>query len=68
MEILYRLDRSCWNQGIATEAAKASLRYSFEEIKGDRIVAITAPQHLASRRVIEKIKLKYEKDAHFYNK
>jgi RimJ/RimL family protein N-acetyltransferase len=67
VEILYRLDQGCWNRGIATEAAKASLRYGFEEAKRDRIVAITVPEHLASRRVMEKIGMKYEKDAHFYN-
>lgn len=67
VEVLYRFDQSYWHQGIATEATKASLRYGFEEVKLDRIVAITAPEHLASRRVMEKAGLKYEKDAHFYN-
>lgn len=67
VEVLYRFDQSCWNQGIATEATKASIRYGFEEVKLDHIVAITAPEHLASRRVMEKAGLKYEKDAHFYN-
>lgn len=43
------------------------MRYGFEEVKLDRIVAITLPEHLASRRVMEKAGLKYERDAHFYN-
>ena len=64
---MYRLDQLYWHQGIATEATKASLRYGFEEVKLNSIVAITAPEHLASRRVMEKAGLKYEKDAHFYN-
>jgi ribosomal-protein-alanine N-acetyltransferase len=67
VEVLYRFDQSYWNQGIATEATKASLRYGFESVKLDRIVAITVPEHLASRRVMEKAGLKYEKDAHYYN-
>jgi ribosomal-protein-alanine N-acetyltransferase len=67
VEVLYRFDQPYWNQGIATEATKASLRYGFEEVKLERIVAITTPEHLASRRVMEKAGLKYEKDAHFYN-
>lgn len=67
VEVLYRFEQSYWNQGIATEATKASLRYGFEEVKLDRIVAITTPEHMASRRVMEKAGLKYEKDAHFYN-
>ncbi|MEH1882174.1 GNAT family N-acetyltransferase [Nostoc sp.] len=59
--------RCYWNQGIASEATKASLRYGFEEVKLDRIVAIAAPEHTASRRVMEKCCMKYEKNAHFYN-
>ncbi len=67
VEVFYRLDQAYWNQGIATEATTASLRYGFEEVKLDPIVAITAPEHTASRRVMEKVGMKYEKDAHFYN-
>ncbi|WP_375470282.1 GNAT family N-acetyltransferase [uncultured Nostoc sp.] len=67
VEVLYRLDEAYWNQGIATEAAKVSLRYGFEEVKLDHIVAITAPVHIASRRVMEKCGLKYQKNAQFYN-
>lgn len=67
VEVLYRLDQTYWNQGIATEATKASLRYGFEQVNLEYIVAITAPEHIASRRVMEKAGLKYEKDAYFYN-
>ncbi|MBG1262009.1 GNAT family N-acetyltransferase [Nostoc sp. BAE] len=41
--------------------------YGFEEVKLDRIVAITAPEHTASRRVMEKCGLKYEINAQYYN-
>lgn len=68
VEVLYRFDQRYWNQGIATEATKASLRYGFEEVKLDRIVAITAPEHIASRRVMEKAGLKYEKVTRFYTR
>lgn len=67
VEVLYRFDQSYWNQGMATEATKASLRYGFEEVKLDSIVAITVAEHLASRRVMEKAGLKYEKDTNFYD-
>jgi len=66
VEVLYRLDRAYWNQGLATEAAKASLRYGFEQVKLDKIVALTLPHHLASRRVMEKAGLHYTKDARIY--
>ncbi len=67
VEVLYRLEQAYWNQGIATEATKASLRYGFESVKLEHIVAITVPEHKASQRVMEKAGLKYEKNAHFYN-
>ena len=30
VELGYRLARSCWGRGLATEAAKAAMQYSFE--------------------------------------
>ncbi len=66
IEVLYRFDQSFWNQGIATEATKACLQYGFETVKLYKIIAIASPKHIASRRVMEKAGLKYEKDAHFY--
>lgn len=67
VEVLYRLEQTYWNQGIATEATKASLRYGFDSVKLEHIVAITVPEHKASQRVMEKAGLKYEKNAYFYN-
>jgi ribosomal-protein-alanine N-acetyltransferase len=66
IEVIYRFDQNYWNQGIATEATKACLQYGFESAKLYKIVAIASPKHIASRRVMEKAGLKYEKDAHFY--
>ena len=36
-------------------------------MKLERIVAIAKPENIASRRVMEKVGMKYEKNAHFYN-
>lgn len=68
VELGYLLDQSYWCKGLATEASQASLKYGFEVVKLDRIVAIAQPKNLASRRVMEKVGMKYEKDAYFYNK
>ncbi len=67
VELGYVFDKSYWNMGLGTEASKATLKYGFEEIKLDRIIAIAKPENIASVRVIQKIGMKYEKDAHFYN-
>ena len=67
IEVGYVLDRPSWHLGIATEVAKASLRYGFEVLNLDRIVAIANPKNFPSRRVMEKAGMKYEKDAFYYN-
>ena len=66
IEVIYRLDQNFWNQGFATEATKACLQYGFNSAKLYKIVAIASPQHIASRRVMEKVGFKYEKNARFY--
>jgi ribosomal-protein-alanine N-acetyltransferase len=61
------LAKSYWGRGLATEAAEAALRFGFEIAKLERIVAIAKHENIASRRVMEKLGMKYEKDAYYYN-
>jgi RimJ/RimL family protein N-acetyltransferase len=49
------LRRDKWNRGYATEAGTRCLRYGFEELKLDRIVAVTHPENLSARRALEKM-------------
>lgn len=51
----YRLRRSAWGQGFATEAARALIRKGFSELGVQRIVATTYQDNRASRRVMEKL-------------
>jgi ribosomal-protein-alanine N-acetyltransferase len=60
------LAKEYWRRGLATEAATAWLHYGFETLGLDRIVAITRPENIASRGVMEKIGMNYEKDASYY--
>ncbi|MEA5564086.1 GNAT family N-acetyltransferase [Anabaena sp. UHCC 0399] len=66
VELGYVLDKSYWNMGLGTEASQATLKYGFLKVKLDRIVAIARPENIASRRVIEKVGMKYQKHAHYY--
>ena len=59
VEVLYGFGKEYWGLGYATEAAKAALSFGFEKIGLDRIVAFAKIDNIASRRVIEKIGLKY---------
>src|SRR5438309_1605402 len=40
-EAVYTIARQYWGQGLATEAAKATLRFGFDHLQFDRIAAIT---------------------------
>ncbi len=53
-ELGYRLRRSAWGKGYATEGSRALIRKGFTELGVRRVVAFTYGEHLASRRVMEK--------------
>jgi ribosomal-protein-alanine N-acetyltransferase len=60
-EVLYLLKRSVWGQGLASEAAQASVDYGFRVVKLEKIVGLVHPENFASQRVLEKCGLRYEK-------
>jgi ribosomal-protein-alanine N-acetyltransferase len=51
-----------WSRGVATELAAASLEVGFDELGLDSIVAYTLVTNAASRRVMEKAGMRYERD------
>ena len=55
VEVDYILGRAFWGQGFATEAARASLRYGFEELELERVIGISHVENIASQRVLEKL-------------
>jgi ribosomal-protein-alanine N-acetyltransferase len=55
VEVGYRLAAQHWGHGYATEAARASLRFGFDELRLPEIVAFTVPANLRSRRVMERL-------------
>jgi len=62
IELGYRLKQDFWGQGIATEGSLALLKKGFEELDVSTIVAVADPANGASRRVMEKAGLKFEKE------
>ena len=65
-EVVYHLATAHWGKGLATELARASLRFGFEDRKFERIVAIAKPLNAASIHVMEKLGMNYEKHASYY--
>ena len=55
VEIGWRLSRSAWGHGYATEAARASLSFGFEESELDEIVAMTTTTNARSAAVMERL-------------
>ncbi len=55
VEIAWRLAYNYWGKGYATEGAKASLDYGFNELNLSEIVSFTVPQNLRSRQVMQRI-------------
>lgn len=59
-ELGYRLRKSAWGKGYATEGSHAMLDYGFTERGLRRIFAETMAVNTRSRRVMEKLGLRYE--------
>ncbi len=51
-----------WGKGLATEMARAIVKAGFEHLGLESIVAFTLPANFASRRVMEKAGLSYERE------
>ena len=66
VEVGYRFLKEYWGQGFATEAARASIDFGFDEIGLERIVAVALEANVASRRVLEKCGLREIGVTHVY--
>jgi RimJ/RimL family protein N-acetyltransferase len=63
-ELGYRLLRSDWGKGYATEGSRALLDKAFAELGVDRVVASTMAVNVASKRVMEKAGLRFVRIFH----
>lgn len=67
VEVLYGLAKAYWGRGIATQATKASISYGFNVANLDRVIALLLPDNQASKRVVEKANLHYQKQVHIFS-
>src|SRR6266436_1335330 len=58
VDVAFRLMRTHWGQGLATEAALASVRFGFANLGLKRIIGMVMPENIASVRVLEKTGLR----------
>lgn len=58
-EIGYRFIERHWGKGYATEAGKVFVNYAFNELKADALYAYADAGNENSRKILEKLGLKY---------
>jgi RimJ/RimL family protein N-acetyltransferase len=59
VEIGWRLVRSAWGRGIASEAARALVTHAFDTVRLPRVIADIAAENHASLRVAQKLGMKW---------
>lgn len=60
VEVGWELSRAWWGLGLASEGGSAALRFGFERCGLSRVISVTVAANRASRRVMEKIGLRYQ--------
>jgi RimJ/RimL family protein N-acetyltransferase len=63
VELLWFIDPDHWNRGYATEMARAAVRVAFDVLALDDVIAFTVAGNAASRAVMEKLGMTYERGA-----
>lgn len=66
VEIGYAIAAKFWRKGLASEAAEKILAYGFGDLTLEKIVAVARPENTASRRVMEKLGMRYDCTGIFY--
>ena len=62
-EVLYAFGKAWWGRGLASEAARAAMRFGFEGWTFPLIIGLAVPENAASRRVLEKMGMELEGEA-----
>lgn len=65
VEIGWRLARSWWGKGLATEAARAACGFGFGQLGLDEIVSFTTVANAPSRRVMERLGMAHDPEEDF---
>ena len=63
IDLGYRFLPEFWGQGLATEASRAILKYGFEVLQLERIIAMAMEENIGSIRVMQKVGMQFEKQA-----
>jgi RimJ/RimL family protein N-acetyltransferase len=62
VEVGWRLGREHWGKGYATEGARATMRFGFDELELRQVISIIDPGNAASIRVAERLDMTRGRD------
>ena len=62
VEVEWFVDPDAWGRGYATEMAHEAVRAAFTTLGLDTLISYTTPDNLASRSVMRKLGMSYERD------
>ena len=62
IDLGYRLLKSAWGYGYATEAAQYTIIYGLRELKVETIIGMAHVENVASLKILEKIGMKFIKN------
>ena len=62
VEVGWRLDPPYWGRGLASEGARASLAYGFDEMGLSEVLSIYQPDNVASGRVMERVGIGFDRE------
>ena len=65
-EVDFILAPEFWGRGIATAVGEAGLRLGFEELGVRRIIGLVHPDNSASKRVLEKIGMTFDRTTEYF--
>ena len=67
IEVGYAIKPDHWRKRFATEAANRFLKYGFEDLELEKIVAVAFPENEGSQKVMKNIGMKYVGIGDFYD-
>ena len=67
LEVGWRLRSERWGQGYATEAARSMGSFAFDQLKVPVLTAVAVPENTASRRVMERLGMRFRGIEHWYD-
>lgn len=65
--IAFMIRKDKWSKGYATEGGKGCIAYGFQVLKRKKLYATVEPMNTASKSVLEKIGMEYEREAVCFN-